>query len=125
MWCISFSLLGIQYVIGDVIDVEITSLSGTPLQSHILHLIDQEDINERTSNIVSGNYQQNSTFYDRVETFTTSTAFVAWEIVTLLSGTYIFNLLTLFDIPPFFVSIVTLVYIILLARAIIGYVRGN
>lgn len=124
MWCISFSVLGGQYVIGDVFGITITNLDGVPVKAHILTLIDEDLINETTENIVTANFTTNSTFYDEVETFTTAAAFVAWELVLLLSGTYIFNFLFLMGVPLIFVGFFVILYLALLARAIIGYVRG-
>ena len=124
MWCISFSVLGGQYVIGDVFGVTITNLDGVPVKAHILTLVDEDVINTTTENIVTANFTTNSTYYDQVETFTTAAAFVAWELVLLLSGTYIFNFLFLMGVPLIFVSFFVILYLALLARAIIGYVRG-
>jgi hypothetical protein len=81
-------------------------------------------VNERTTNIISADFQGNSTYYDKVETFTTGAAFVAWELVTLMTGTYIFYIMYLFGVPLIFVLGMTILYGFLLARAIIGYVRG-
>ena len=94
------------------------------LEPNILTIIDEDTINTTTENIVTANFTTNSTFYDEVETFTTAAAFVAWELVTLLSGTYIFNFLYLMGIPIIFVTFFVILYLALLARAIIGYVRG-
>ena len=124
MYSASFSLLGVQYVIGDVIGVELTSIEGVPIKSHILGLINEDQLNTVTANIVSGNFTENTTYYDRVETFTTGAAFVAWELVTLLSGTYIFNFMWLMGVPEIFVGGFVILYLMLLARAIIGLVRG-
>ena len=133
MWSISFSILGGQYIIADVYEIEImntwTDFDGdgdadvTPLKSHLLSIINEETINETTQNIVTADFRNNSTYYDRVETFTTGAAFVAWELVTLLSGTYIFNLLYLLGIPLMFIAFFVILYLALLARAIIGYIN--
>jgi hypothetical protein len=137
MWSVSFSVLGGQYIIGDVINVDLqntwTDFNGdgvidtsdhVKLKSHLLTIIDEDTINETTQNIVTANFTTNSTYYDKVETFTTGAAFVAWELVTLLSGTYIFNLLYLMGLPVMFIAFFVILYLALLARAIIGYVRG-
>ena len=80
MWSISFSILGGQYIIADVYEIEImntwTDFDGdgdadvTPLKSHLLSIINEETINETTQNIVTADFRNNSTYYDRVETFT-------------------------------------------------------
>lgn len=134
MWAVSFSLLGGQYIIGDVYGITLqntwTDFDGDgaadniAIKSHLLTIIDEDTINTTTQNIVTANFTTNSTYYDKVETFTTGAAFVAWELVTLLSGTYIFNLLYLMGLPEIFIAFFVILYLALLARAIIGYVRG-
>lgn len=135
MWAVSFSVLGGQYVIGDVYGIELKNTwsdfneDGSPdnivLKSHLLTIIDEDQINTTTQNIVTANFTTNSTYYDKVETFTTGAAFVAWEVITLLSGTYIFNLLYLMGLPPIFIAFFVIMYLALLGRAIILYVRGS
>ena len=124
MYATSMSLLGGQYVLGDVFGITLTNIDGVPIESHLLGFINEDELNERSANIASADFQGNSTYYDRVETFTTAAAFIAWELITLLTGTYIFNFLYLMGVPLIFVSIFVTLYMLLLARAIIGYVRG-
>lgn len=140
MWSVSFSLLGGQYVIGDVYGIELTNtwtdfscytssgcdgtVDNIKLKSHLLTIINEEQINEITLSIVNANFTTNSTYYDKVETSTTSAAFVAWELVLLLSGTYVFNLLYLMGVAPIFISFFVILYLAILSRAILGYIRG-
>ncbi len=126
MYALSVSVIGVQYEAMSE-GVEITNLSGTPIRSHVLGFINQDQLNQITLNITLGNYSdsgQNTTFYSKIETFTTGAAFVAWELVTLLSGTYIFNFLYLMGVPAIFVAGFVIIYLLLLSRAVIGYVRG-
>jgi hypothetical protein len=77
--------------------------------------------------IVNGTYEPvnaTETFYNKVETFTTAAAAVAWNLILILSGTYIFNFMYLMGVPDVFVAIFVSLYVLLLARAIIGYIRG-
>lgn len=124
MYAASLSIMGVQYVIADVFHVELTNLDGVPITSSIVGFIGQNEFNQRMINIVEANFTSNSTFYSKIETFTTGAAFVAWELVTLLTGTYIFNFLYLMGMPLIFVMAFLMLYLFLLARAILGYVRG-
>jgi len=124
MYAAGFSLLGVQYTMADTIGLEMTNLDGTPIKSALHGFIKDDTINEKTSNIVSADFQGNSTYYDKVETFTTGAAFVAWELVSLMTGTYIFYIMYLFGVPSMFVAVFITLYALLLARAILGYVRG-
>ena len=124
MYAVGFSMLGIQYTLADTFGITMTNMEGTPIKSALHGFIKDDNINERTQNIVSADFQGNSTYYDRVETFTTGAAFVAWELVTLMTGTYIFYIMFLFGVPEIFVLVFVTLYVLLLARAILGYFRG-
>ena len=124
MYAASLSIIGVQTVIANVYDIELTNLEGVPITSSIVGFLSEETFNQRTINIVNANFSTNTTFYNRVETFTTGAAFAAWELVQLLSGTYIFNFLYLMGMPLVFVIAFLMLYLLLLARAVLGYVRG-
>ena len=136
MWAVSFSVLGGQYIVGDVINVDLqntwTDFNGDgvvdssdhiALKPHLLSIIDVDTINTTAENIVTADFKSNSTYYDKVETGTTALFFVTWEIITLLSGTYIFNLLYLMGVPVMFIAFFVIMYVALLGRAVISYLR--
>jgi|UniRef100_A0AAT9J998 hypothetical protein len=122
-----FSLVGVQYTLADVYNITLVSpVSGAPIESALVGYLQEQKFNETTENIKTANFTTNSTFFDRVETFTTGAAFVAWEIIGLMTGTYIFYMMNLmlgegFDI---WTTAIIALYVMLLARAILGYVRG-
>lgn len=124
MYAVGFSIVGIQFTLADVFNITLTNVEGVPIDSALRGFIKQDELNLRSAAIVSANFTANTTFYDRIETFTTGAAFVAWELITLMTGTYVFYIMILFGIDEIFVIGFLALYIILLARAIIGYVRG-
>ena len=124
MWCVSFSVFGMQYVLGDVLGIEITNFRGEPVRPTLLKIIDQDEVNKITVDIVTGDYRDNQTAYDKVENYGVAAAFVAWELVQLLSGTYIFGFMYVMGIPLIFITFIVILYFALLARAIVGYIRG-
>jgi len=124
MYAAGFSLLGVQYTLADTVGFTMTNMDGVPIKSALHGFIKDDEINTRTQNIVSADFQGNSTYFDKVETFTTGAAFVAWELVSLMTGTYIFYIMFLFGVPEIFVLVFVTLYVLLLARAILGYVRG-
>ena len=111
MYAVGFSMLGIQYTLADTFGITMTNMEGTPIKSALHGFIKDDEINERTQNIVSANFQGNSTYFDKVETFTTGAAFVAWELVTLMTGTYIFYIMFLFGVPEIFVLVFVTLYV--------------
>lgn len=138
MYSASLSIVGVQVILGNVYDIQMTTIvdvyditgetvtisAGSPITLTIAGFLSESTFNQRTTNIVNANFTGNTTFYSRIETFTTGAAFVAWELVQLLSGTYIFNFLYLMGMPLVFVIAFLMLYLLLLARAIIGLVRG-
>ena len=124
LYATSFGVLGAQYVFGDVFGVALTNFEGVPIKSHLLGIVDVNNLNSALDNIVSANFTENSTAFDRVENSIIAVAFVAWELILLMTGTYIFNFLFLMGIPAIIIAGMVVLYIILVARAIIAYVRG-
>lgn len=124
MYAVSGSILAGQIVLADAFEITLTSFEGEPIESHLAGFINESELNERAENSINANFTANSTYYDKTETFTTAAAYVAWELITLLSGTYIFNVMYLMGIPIPFVIIFVTGYLFLLLRTIIGVVRG-
>lgn len=124
-YALGFMMIGMEYTVAQVYHVKLVSpVSGDPIESSIVGYLQEDNLNTRTGNIVNANYTTNSTYFDKIETFTTGAAFIAWELVTLMTGTYIFWIMALFGVPTWMVTMFVLLYALLLARAIIGYVRG-
>ena len=124
MYAAGFSIVGIQFTLGDVFGITLTNAEGVPIDSALRGFIKQDELNIRSANIISANFTENTTFYSKIETFTTGAAFVAWELITLMTGTYIFYIMILFGIDEIFVIAFLALYIMLLARTIVGYIRG-
>jgi len=121
MYGISIAMLGTQFLADSYGTVITSPINGVPIKSALHGFINDESLSQYTQSITEANFQGNSTYYDKVETFTTAGAFVVWELITLMSGTYIFYVLLLFGVPLIFVLIFIMLYAMLLARAIIGY----
>ena len=75
-------------------------------------------VNTATSNIVGTN--STSVTSNPV----TAAAGIAWEIIQLMSGTYIFGVLVMLGVPSIIVAGMTILYVFMLARTIIAYIRG-
>ncbi len=125
-YALGFMIVGLEYSVLQVYNIDMVSpLTGEVMPSSaIVGYLQNEEFNAQTEQIVTANFTTNSTFYSKVETFTTGAAYVAWELIGLMTGTYIFNIMLVMGIPAWFVTAFVALYILLLARAIIGYVRG-
>ena len=123
MYAVSFSLLAGQYVIGDILGLTIETSNGTPIRSNILSIIHQDTLNTITSNIANVNNTRNTTLDAVTQSFELGLN-IGFELLTLLTGTYIFNFLYLMGIPVIFIAGMVVLYVIMLGRAIIAYLRG-
>lgn len=119
-----FGILAVQYTLADVFGINLKNFEGADIKSNIVDIIRLDTLNELQANIVTGNFTENSTTYDRVENSITAAAFVAWELILLMTGTYVFNIMVLLGIPAPIVAGLIFLYVILLARAIFAYIRG-
>ena len=118
MYATSFSMIAGQYMLGDVFGVTMVNFEGIEVRSNLLDVIDEGNLNSVTGNLNSLN-----------QTTITDNPIVAagglvWDIVTLLTGTYIFNMLLFFGVPPIFIGGMVVIYSLMLFRTLIGYLRG-
>ena len=118
MYATSFSILGAQFVLGDVMGVQMTDINGDPLTSSILTTIQVDQLNTSAQHVIGTN--QTAVTQDPI----TAAAGIAWELILLMTGTYVFQIAYLLGIPSIIVAGMVLLYIILLMRTIIAYLRG-
>lgn len=130
----TFMLLAMQYLVGDVFGIELTvqctdadlidwvcsDFYGKPIKSSLIGYLDMGTVTTLLSDSLDGT---DGTF-DRIIGFALAAAYVAWNLIAILSGITIFQLLWFLGVPIIIVSGIALVYYIFLARAILGYVRG-
>ncbi len=122
---ISGAALTVQFILGDVFGIVFTTPDGDVIKSNILAIVDINEINLRELNIIEANFTENTTDFNRVEDSAVASAYVAWEALQLVSGTYIFNLMILFGMPVILVAFMTIVYVFLLGYFIWTAVRGT
>lgn len=118
LYATSFALLGVQFVLADVFGITMTNFEGVEIQSNLLDVIDQDNINSVTSNLNSLNQ---TTVEDNP---VTAAAELLWDVLTILTGTYVFNLLSLLGVPSIIIVGMTIIYAIMLFRTLIAYLRG-
>ena len=119
MYAISFSLLGMQYSLGDVFGLTLTNFEGQPIKSDLLTVVNTVNINTALGNITTANYTAGSTD----DAFAIA-AGAAAELFLLMTGTYIFNVLFLMGVDLIWISGFVVLYGILFARAVLAYIRG-
>jgi hypothetical protein len=124
MYAASISFLTVEYMFVDVFHITVTNYNGDELTGSLITTwMDQETFNTVSGEIENGTFNANTTFYNKVETYATAGAAVAWNFITLLSGLYIFNLVIFLGVPLPFVIGIAILYVFLLARTIIGLLQ--
>ena len=124
MYGASISFLTIEYVMVDVFHITVTNYQGDQLTgAFVTTQLNLDEFNSISQAIDEGTFPENTTFYNRVETYATAGAAVAWNFIQILSGLYIFNLLVFMGVPLPFVTGLAILYVFLLARTIIGLLQ--
>ena len=124
MYATSVAFLTVEYTIVDVLHVEVINYRGQTLNSTLVETWMNMDVfNEQSQKIINGTFNENTTDYNRVETSITAAAAVAWNLIILLTGTQIFALMYFFGVPWPLVGGLVIIYMVLLARAIFGYIN--
>ena len=118
MYALSFGLLSMQFMVGDVLGMDITAGDGTSIRPQLLTDTNVVQLNNSTATIVG---QSEATVTSNP---ILAAATIAWELFMLLTGTYIFSLLSLFGVPSIFIAGMVILYVLMLSRTIIAYLRG-
>lgn len=129
----SFSFLGVQLTVGDIIGVDMRtfdtdtgSYSGDEIRDSINGMSNEEGT--PYSQLSNGTYIMTQiTLGDEssvIDSPIATAAGIAFTIFQLMTGTYIFDMLVFLGVPVIFVGGIVMIYIILLSRTVIAYVRG-
>lgn len=118
MYCSSFGILAAQFLWADMIGITLVNQDGVAIGPSIQEIVNINQINTSTGNIVNMNQTQTTT--DPI----TQAANLTWDILQILTGTYVFSVLALLGIPAIIIAGLVIIYSILLFRALIGYLRG-
>lgn len=125
MYALSFSLLIGQYVFADVVGLTMYSpVTGLAFQSSILQFIDTGNINTISTTVVNVNATTSNTFTGIERAFQLGMT-VGLELFELLTGTYIFNLLTILGVPAIAILPLVVLYVFLMIRAAMSYFRNG
>ena len=126
MYASGFGLLISQYVWADLYGVTLTSpVTGQVICSPIVTAANcpiTTYLNISNLNTI----QNNVTSTQRTSVVTNINSFLGmvWELIQLLTGTYIFNILGSLGVPGIVLTAFVGLYFFLLIRAYFGYIRG-
>ena len=125
MYALSFSLLIGQYLYADILGMALYSpITGAPLQSAVLQFIDTGNLNSIASNVVTVNSTTPNSFAGIERAFQLGMT-VGLQLFELMTGTYIFNLMSLLGIPDLVILCFVVLYVFLLIRAAMSYFRNG
>ena len=120
MYAMSFSLIGAQFVLGDVFNLTLTDFNGNPLQAELIPIENQQKFNLNQNNstatapvVINNNPIANAS----------NVINAGWSLFQLLSGTTIFNLIGYFGVPIIFITPFIALYVIFLVRTMIGLLK--
>lgn len=121
VYAISIGFLGLQFVVFDVFHSQMTNFQGVPLKNNIIN-----DIGVATINNVSGALGHNSTqtIAQAAAQYAAAVANIAIDLIMLITGLYIFDIMLQLGIPSIFIVGFVILYLFLLIRSIVGWVRG-
>ena len=109
--------------------LELTNPEGEPINSQLVALIATDEINQISKDAINTNYDgpvpsDNDEGFNRIFDFNPAMAYTVFEAVNLLTGTYIFHILTLFGVPHYLTTGLIIIYTYFLIRTIAGMLRG-
>ena len=121
MYSISFGILTAQYVYADAYGITLVDFQGHPIRDIFVQIANMNQFNAEQTQI----NQLNSTNIV-TNPFGTANAIVniSLTLVELASGTYVFQILYLLGVPGIFLAGMIGLYIFLLGRAVLGWLRG-
>lgn len=127
MYVASWGVLIAQYYFGDVMGEPLVSpVTGEEVRPAIIGTLNRDGIRSTTQDMTEGNYNRDdgnpfSQFVD----YGIAAAFVAWDLISIIAGLEIFwFLMGYLGLPMVVVAPFMAIYLILLGRAIVGYIRG-
>lgn len=122
MYSIGFGIVIVQYLYADVINQRLV-INGVDLTSNIITISKINDINTMSTNIKNAPTQTNSSL-TAIENAYNIAIKIGLELLMLLTGTYIFNILYLLGIPVIVIVPFVIIYVFMLGRTLIAYLRG-
>ena len=124
MYALMIGFLTVEFMINDVLHTNFVNANGDVLEPTLVTTwLNLENFNTISQEMVNGTFNQNTTFYNKVETYATAGAAVAWNFVALLTGLQMFSVLAFFGVPLPLVTGLAMLYVFLLARTIIGLLQ--
>ena len=123
IYSVQFSLLGVQFIAADVFHFQITDFNGVPIKNPLIYGVGTATLNqiETNSTCTTPDCQARA---ENPVTYLTVAATYAWNIFMLIAGLQIFQFLYQIGVPIIFVMMFVALYLFLLVRTMMGFIRG-
>lgn len=121
MLSISIGISVAQYVYADAYGIILVGTDGKPLRSVILQITNIGTINTLMG---EANSLNSTNIGGNPLGVASGIANLAVTLVELVTGTYVFDILYHLGVPTIFIVGMIMLYVALLARAILGWIRG-
>ena len=105
----------------DSYGITLTTPDGEPVKNALTEIIQITTINDASDQFITNTTDSYPLVLYQAAVAASQIAFYLFQLMT---GTYVFNILYLFGIPPVFIVPIAVIYIILLARSLIALIRG-
>ena len=123
VYSVSFSMLGVQFIAADVFHFQMTDFNGNPIKNVLITGVGTSTLNSIETNATCTTSTCHSNAVNPV-TYLVVAAQYAWMIFMLVSGLYIFQFAFQMGVPVIFLSGFIALYIFLLVRTMMGWLRG-
>jgi len=123
VYAINFSILGAQFIFADVMHTHLTNFQGTPITTDIFNSLHQDTLNQIQINSTSQDPSWQAQIQNSLTTFGAA-AKIAWNLLLLITGFYIFSVMVELGVPVIFVFGFIGLYLFLLVRSIPGWIRS-
>lgn len=114
MYALSIMLLVGQWTIADVFGITLTDFYGNPLKGTTLSLVNTGAINTFQGNVT------NATPLQLVVNVVSTTSNYLWQLIQILTGTLIFNVLYYLGVPAIMVNGLVIMYLIFLMILVVS-----
>ena len=123
VYALSFSVLGIQFILADVFHTQLTNFQGQPIKNTVITGIGTNTLNQIAGNATCTTNNCRSQATNPV-TYLQVAAAYAWDLFMLIMGLYIFQFLFDLGVPLIFMYGFIALYLFLLVRSLMGWLRG-
>ena len=121
MYLLSFGFLLAEVVVLAPAGYESQNLSGVTVAYNDFVQENTGDLDEFRDDALNPRNEDNS-IIDRVLQFTQSSFVVVWHLISLLTGTYMFNFMTLLGIPGVFIGVIQMIFSLVVVSTVVSLV---